>query len=78
MSSPPAPLTDRPTDLSPSEDQIVKILKELKISQPELGVKKLRAYILEKEPNWRLSEKVRVTSPDPVSACSLGMRPYLC
>ncbi|KAL7414807.1 hypothetical protein BDY24DRAFT_440272 [Mrakia frigida] len=49
--------TDRPTDLSPPEDEIVSILVELKKTQPDLGVKKLQALILEKNPHWRLSEK---------------------
>ena len=55
-----APSTaDRPTDLSPPEQDVVDILIEIRKTQPELGVKKLQAAILEKNPHWRLSEKVR-------------------
>lgn len=66
-----APSTeDRPTDLAPLEQDIVDILIQLKKTQPELGVKKLQAAILEKNPHWRLSEKVRYScssSPAPAS-----------
>ena len=54
--------TDRPTDLAPPEQDIVDILIDLKKTQPDLGVKKLQTAILERNPHWRLSEKVRYST----------------
>ena len=42
---------------APPEDELVKVVKELRLEHPSLGAPKLLVILRQKNPEWSLSEK---------------------
>jgi hypothetical protein len=41
----------------PNEDELVQLIQNIKLEQPEFGIKKVTQEIVEREPQWQVSEK---------------------
>lgn len=51
------PFVDALMTTAPPEDELVKVVKELRLEHPSLGAPKLLVILRQKNPEWSLSEK---------------------